>query len=80
MFMFLSVNLCLANQPTQINNGRYVIYMHPQYRGDQYLLDTQTGKTWHLVKTDSDELVWEAMFFDCYNIDKKYLGRFINPR
>ena len=29
--------------------GRYQIYMHPQIRADQYLLDTQNGTVWTKV-------------------------------
>jgi hypothetical protein len=33
--------------------GRYQIFMHPQFRADQYLLDTVTGQVWQLTKFTS---------------------------
>jgi hypothetical protein len=44
--------------------GRYQIFMHPQFRGDQYLLDTATGQVWQLVKFGSLEgepIAWRPM-------------------
>ena len=76
----ISIQYCSANQPIPINNGRYVMYQHPTFRADQYVLDTQTGKIWQLVKTSEGSNVWEEMFYDCYNNDKTYSGRYINPR
>ena len=46
MGILLIANCCYAEQATQVNDGRYVIYQHPTFRGDQYLLDTRTGKIW----------------------------------
>jgi hypothetical protein len=48
-----------AKQP-----GRYQIFMHPQFGGDQYLLDTATGQVWQLVKFGSLEgepIAWRPM-------------------
>ncbi len=74
-------NCCYADQATQVNEGRYVIYQNPTFRGDQFLLDTKTGKIWQMVKdANNDSVVWQQMFFDCYKEDKTYAGRFINPR
>ena len=56
-FMFCAINLLF-----NINNRRYEIIMHPTYRADQYLLDTKTGKVWHLVEDKDKTLVWEPMF------------------
>ncbi len=44
-----------------INNERYKIYMHPEFRADQYLLDTKTGRVWHLVEDKNKLLIWEPM-------------------
>ena len=78
--LLLFSNFCLADQPTQVNNGRYVMYQHPTVRADQYILDTKTGKTWQLVQAKDGSTVWEQMLFDCYNDDKTYSGKYVNPR
>lgn len=62
------------------SDGRYVVIMHPQYRAEQYILDTKTGKIWQLVKTNDEILIWEQMLYDCYKEDKTYSGRFTTPR
>ena len=46
---------------TKTNNGRYQIVLHPTYRADQYLLDTKTGRTWHLVEGKDKLLLWEPL-------------------
>lgn len=43
------------------NYERYKIYMHPNIRADQYLLDTKTGVIWHLIEAEKDVLMWEPM-------------------
>lgn len=73
-------NFCYADSANQVNNGRYVMYQNPTIRSDQYILDSQTGKIWQLVKTNEGLTVWEEMFFDCYKDDKTSSGRFVNPR
>ncbi len=78
VLLFFS-NFCFAEQPTQINNGRYVMYMHPTVRADQYILDTKTGKVWHLVQAKDGSIKWEQMAFECYN-DDKTSGLYLNPR
>lgn len=78
--MLFFSTISFADQPTHVNNGRYVMYQHPTFRADQYILDTQTGKVWQLVKTKEDTTVWDEMYFDCYTNDKTYSGRFVNPR
>lgn len=78
--LLLSSSLCFADQPTQVNDGRYVIYQHPTFRGDKYLLDTKTGKTWEFVQTKEGERVWSQLMYDCFKEDKSYSGRYINPR
>ncbi|WP_426608868.1 hypothetical protein [Bradyrhizobium sp. McL0616] len=42
-------------------SGRYQIFMHPQFRGDQYLLDSATGQIWQLTKfgnLQGEPLAW----------------------
>lgn len=44
--------------------GRFQIILHPQFRGDQYLLDTITGQIWQLTKfssLDGEPLAWTPM-------------------
>ena len=55
------VCLCLIAILTKTNNGRYQIVLHPTYRADQYLLDTKTGRTWHLVEGKDKLLLWEPL-------------------
>ena len=43
------------------NYERYKIYMNPNVRADQYLLDTKTGVVWHLIEAEKDVLMWEPM-------------------
>lgn len=78
--ILLFANYCYAEQPTTINDGRYVIYQHPTFRGDQFLLDTKTGKIWQMVKASDGSIVWSQMLFDCYKDDKTYAGSFVTPR
>lgn len=44
-----------------MNYERYKIYMHPNIRADQYLLDTKTGLIWQLVQDDKKQSMWEPM-------------------
>ena len=60
--------IALAPDPPKLGDpkqpGRYQIFMHPQFRGDQYLLDTATGQVWQLLKFGSLEgepLAWRPM-------------------
>lgn len=78
--ILLMANYSYAEQPTPINEGRYVIYQHPTFRGDQFLLDTKTGKIWQMVKATDNSVIWDQMLFDCYKEDKTYAGRFVTPR
>ena len=43
------------------NYERYKIYMHPNIRADQYLLDTKTGIVWQLVQDEKKRTMWEPM-------------------
>lgn len=72
--------VCFATETTTINNGRYVMYMNPQFRGDQFVLDTQTGKIWQMVSTKDGAIIFQQMLYDCYNNDKTYSGSYTTPR
>jgi hypothetical protein len=50
-----------AQAQTQELNGRYKIFYSPIARTDTFLLDTQTGKVWQLVKDKDDNLLWQPM-------------------
>lgn len=62
------------------NNGRYVIYMNPQFRADQFVLDTKTGKAWQLVTDKNGTSLFQQIFYDCCKEDKTYSGRFTTPQ
>ena len=56
------VCLCLIAILTKTNNGRYQIIMHPTYRADQFLLDTQTGRTWQMTQESNEKyMFWHEM-------------------
>lgn len=80
ILLVANINTCYAEQATQVNDGRYVIYQHPTFRGDQYLLDTRTGKVWEMAKTKNGETIWQQVLFDCYKEDKTYAGTFCKPK
>jgi hypothetical protein len=53
-----------AFDPQKQQPGRFQIVMHPQFRGDQYLLDTTTGQVWQLTKftfLDGEPIAWSPM-------------------
>ena len=44
--------------------GRFQIFMHPQFRADQYLVDTVTGQIWQLTKfgnLEGEPEAWKPM-------------------
>jgi opacity protein-like surface antigen len=43
------VKVAPPQQKTLTGNGRYVFGQISDYRSDQYMLDTQTGKLWRVV-------------------------------
>ena len=60
--LFLLATLCVIEFSIS-NNNRYQIYLHSTFRADQYLLDTKTGKVWHIVEDPQNKLlIWEPMF------------------
>jgi hypothetical protein len=62
------------------NNGRYVMYMNPNVRADQFVLDTQTGKIWQMTAGKEGGVVFQQLLYDCYNNDKTFSGQYITPR
>jgi hypothetical protein len=42
--------------------GRYQLVQNPQFRADQFVLDTCLGRVWQLVTyTDIDKKVWQSI-------------------
>jgi len=38
--------------------GRYQIFMHPVMRADEYLLDTQTDRTWQMTQESKEKYMF----------------------
>ncbi len=63
------------------NYERYKIYMNPNIRTDQYLLDTKTGVIWHLIEDEKKSLIWEPMLKisasieDVEHVTNEYLNK-----
>ena len=53
-----------ADVKTGEQNGRYQICYSTLARADTFLLDTQTGKVWNLVKKADETFVWQQMVKD----------------
>lgn len=43
---------------SQKDMGRYQIFMHPTFRADEYLLDTQTGRTWQMTQESKEKYMF----------------------
>lgn len=48
----------LIGKTSQKNIGRYQIFMHPTFRADEYLLDTQTGRTWQMTQESKEKYMF----------------------
>ena len=53
----------IASTPAvQSTNQRWLIYQHPTFRADQFLLDTVTGKVYNQVSmANSPTMLWHEM-------------------
>ena len=82
LLITLTQTACVSAETTvpNTNNGRYVMYMNPLVRADQFILDTKTGKAWQLVTDKNGNALFQQMFYDSYNEDKTYSGRFTTPQ
>ena len=55
LFIIVFFSDVIAQEKTQNNeilsseNGRFIFGQIPEYRRDQYMLDTKTGRLWHIV-------------------------------
>ena len=48
----------LLGKTSQNNTGKYQIFMHPTYRADQFLLDTQSGRTWQMTQESKEKYMF----------------------
>lgn len=48
----------LFGKYSQKNIGRYQIFLHPTFRADEYLLDTQTGRTWQMTQESNEKYMF----------------------
>ena len=48
----------LLGKTSQNNTGKYQIFMHPIYRADQFLLDTQSGRTWQMTQESKEKYMF----------------------
>ncbi|MBQ3311422.1 hypothetical protein IJG72_05025 [bacterium] len=48
----------LIGKLSQKDTGRYQIFMHPTFRADEYLLDTQTGRTWQMTQESKEKYMF----------------------
>ena len=56
--VFLIITAFLIGKATQKNIGRYQIFMHPTFRADEYLLDTETGRTWQMTQESKEKYMF----------------------
>ena len=61
LFAFLCIPCIADNGATNLDTGRYAIYMNPLARADQFLLDKKTGRVWQLVKNSDGISLWDEM-------------------
>ena len=48
----------LFGKITQKDTDKYQIFMHPTYRADQFLLDTQSGRTWQMTQESKEKYMF----------------------
>ena len=56
--LILIIAAFLIGKTSQKNIGRYQIFMHPTFRADEYLLDTQTGRTWQMTQESKEKYMF----------------------
>ena len=68
-FLLLIISSELSAQENQNNqvlssvNGRFVFGQVSDFRRDQYLLDTQTGRLWQIVETENKQQILQPVLF-----------------
>lgn len=58
-FIFIELNASSLSS----DGGRYVFGQISEYRKDQYLLDTATGRVWQTVLNENNTTVFQPIFF-----------------
>lgn len=56
-------------------NARYVIVNPNSIARTTFLLDTKTGKTWQLVNSSDETMMWQQVEYDWYKSDGTYGGK-----
>ncbi len=56
--VILVITAFVLGKSTQKDNGRYQIFMHTTFRADEYLLDTQTGRTWQMTQESKEKYMF----------------------
>ena len=60
--VILIIAAFLIGKTSQKNIGRYQIFMHPTFRADEYLLDTETGRTWQMTQESKEKhMFWHEI-------------------
>lgn len=55
-------------------NGRYVLGQISEFRADRFLLDTETGRVWQIVRTEDNNTVFSRVpFDDSFGIKYSYM-------
>lgn len=68
--LFIIIFLIIFSQSVGV--GRYQIYMNPNIRADQYLLDTKTGRTWQLTEEIKEKyMFWHEIPRDELNFQEE---------
>jgi hypothetical protein len=61
------------NKNLSSENGRFVFGQISEYRRDQYLLDTQTGRIWQIVADSSKNVSLQQILFESIDGSKTLL-------
>ena len=72
LVMAVIISAFLFGKSSQKDTGRYQIIMHPTYRADEYLLDTQTGRTWQMTEESKEKyMFWHEIPRDELSLSSK---------
>jgi len=79
-------NKISAQEPVYKNTDRFVLLQLSDFRRDQYILDTSTGKAWNLIMNSDSVNVFKRMYYTDENGKisitpnpsdvKNYIGRY----